>query len=113
MPVLNLVGNVKDKTVLLVDDMVDTAGSITSGVDKLRTFGCKPDMYLATTHAIFSGPAVDRLNNANFKEIIVTDTLPIPPHKQLDNLKILSIAPLMAEVIRRNVMHESISTLFS
>ena len=59
--IVHLVGDVKNKTVLLVDDMVDTAGSITSGLDKLRLFGCNEDIYLATTHAIFSGPAVERL----------------------------------------------------
>lgn len=111
--VVHLVGDVKNKTVLLVDDMVDTAGSITSGLDKLRLFGCNEDIYLATTHAIFSGPAVERLKAANIKEIIVTDTVPIPAHKQLDNLTILSTAHLLSEVIRRNVTHESISTLFS
>ena len=110
--IMHLVGNVKDKTVLLVDDMVDTAGSITSGLNKLREFGCKDDIYLATTHGIFSGPAVERLKGANFKEIIATDTVPIPQHKQLDNLTILSTAPMLAEVIKRNVLHESISTLF-
>ena len=111
--VVHLVGDVKGKTVLLVDDMVDTAGSITSGLDKLRLFGCNEDIYLATTHAIFSGPAVERLKKANIKEIIVTDTVPVPAHKQLDNLVMLSTAPLLAEVIRRNVAHESISTLFN
>ena len=111
--IVHLVGDVKGKTVLLVDDMVDTAGSITSGLDKLRLFGCKEDIYLATTHAIFSGPAVERLKKANIKEIIATDTVPIPAHKQLDNLTILSTADLLAEVIKRNIEHESISTLFN
>ncbi|MEK9727630.1 MAG: ribose-phosphate pyrophosphokinase [Candidatus Margulisiibacteriota bacterium] len=111
--VVHLVGDVKDKTVLLVDDMVDTAGSITSGLDKLRLFGCNEDIYLATTHAIFSGPAIERLKKANIKEIIATDTVPIPEHKQLDNLTVLSTASLLAEVIKRNIEHESISTLFN
>jgi ribose-phosphate pyrophosphokinase len=110
--IMHLVGDVKDKTVLLVDDMVDTAGSITSGLNKLREFGCNDDIYLATTHGIFSGPAVERLKGANFKEIIATDTVPIPQHKQLDNITVLSTAPMLAEVIKRNVLHESISTLF-
>jgi ribose-phosphate pyrophosphokinase len=111
--IVHLVGDVKGKTVLLVDDMVDTGGSITSGIDKLRVFGCNDDIYLATTHAIFSGPAVERLKQANLKEIIATDTVPIPAHKQLDNLRVLSTANLLGEVIKRNVAHESISTLFN
>ena len=111
--IVHLVGDVKNKTVLLVDDMVDTAGSITSGLDKLRLFGCNEDIYLATTHAIFSGPAVERLKKANIKEIVATDTIPIPAHKEMDNLTILSTANLLAEVIKRNIQHESISTLFN
>ena len=111
--IVHLVGDVKNKTVLLVDDMVDTAGSITSGLDKLRLFGCNEDIYLATTHAIFSGPAVERLKKANIKEIVATDTIPIPAHKEMDNLTILSTANLLAEVIKRNIEHESISTLFN
>ncbi|MBL6722874.1 MAG: ribose-phosphate pyrophosphokinase [Candidatus Margulisbacteria bacterium] len=111
--IVHLVGDVKDKTVLLVDDMVDTAGSITSGLDKLRLFGCNQDIYLATTHAIFSGPAIERLKNANIKEIVATDTIPLPEHKQLDNLVVLSTAPLLAEVIKRNIEHISISPLFN
>ena len=111
--IVHLVGDVKNKTVLLVDDMVDTAGSITSGIKKLREFGCNPDIYLATTHAVFSGPATDRLNQANFKEIVATDTVPIPAEKRPHNLVVLSTASLFSEVIRRNVEHESISTLFN
>ncbi len=111
--IVHLVGDVKNKTVLLVDDMVDTGGSITSGIDKLRLFGCNDDIYLATTHGIFSGPAIERLKKANLKEIIATDSIPIPKHKQLPNLKVLSTANLLAEVIKRNIEHESISTLFN
>jgi ribose-phosphate pyrophosphokinase len=111
--IVHVVGDVKNKTILLVDDMVDTAGSITSGLATLRQFGCNNDIYLATTHALFSGPAIERLKAADLKEVIVTDTVPIPAHKQMDNLQVLSTAPLLAEVIRRNIDHESISTLFN
>ena len=109
---VHLVGDVKNKTVLLVDDMVDTAGSITSGLDKLRLFGCNEDIYLATTHAIFSGPAIERLKKANIKEIIATDTVPIPEHKKLDNLTVLSTANLLLK-LSDEMEHESISTLFN
>lgn len=110
--ITNIVGNVKDKTVLLIDDMVDTGGSVTSGIDTLRKFGCKEEIYLAATHAVFSGPAVERLSHAGFKEVVVTDTINIPQHKHFDNLKILSTAPMFAEAIKRNYLHESISSLF-
>ena len=109
--IVNIVGDVKDKTVLLVDDMVDTGGSIVACLDALKTFGCNEDVYLASTHAVFSGPAVDRLSNAKFKEVVVTDTFPIPEHKQFEGLKILETAPLIAEAIRRNLEGRSISSL--
>ena len=110
--VMHLVGDVKDKTVLLFDDMVDTAGSVLKAVEALRKHGCR-DAYLAATHPVFSGPAVERLTEANFKEIVVTNTIPIPPYKQIPGLKILSIATLLAEVIKRNHDKTSISPLFS
>ena len=111
--IMSVIGNVKDKTVLLVDDMVDTAGSITAGLGALRNLGCREDIYLATTHAVFSGPAVDRLSQAGFKEVLVTDTIPVPLDKQFQSLKVLSIAELLGEVIQRNVKSLSVSSLFA
>ena len=110
--VVNIVGDVKNKTVILVDDMVDTGGSITSGLDTLRLFDCKEDIYLACTHPIFSGPCVERLKKAGLKEVVVTDTVPIPSFKRFEGLQVLSAAPLIGEVIKRNVEHRSISSLF-
>ena len=108
--IVNVIGNVQDKTVLLVDDMVDTAGSVTSGLEKLKTFGCKNEIYLATTHPIFSGPAVERLKGAGFQEVVVTDSVPLTA--SFDGLTVLSIANMLAETVRRNHEHESISSLF-
>lgn len=108
--IVNIVGNVKDKTLLLVDDMVDTAGSVTSGIETLKKFGCNKDIYLATTHPIFSGPAIDRLSKAGFKEVVATDTVPIKTH--FEGLKILSMAPMLAEALKRNHEHHSISSLY-
>lgn len=110
--VVHVVGDVKDKTVLLIDDMVDTGGSITAGIDTLKSFGCNNDIYLACTHAIFSGSCVERLKKANFKEVVITDTVPIPTFKRFEGLVTLSIASLIAEVVKRNVEHRSISSLF-
>jgi ribose-phosphate pyrophosphokinase len=110
--ITNIVGDVENKTVLLVDDMIDTAGSITSGLDALRNFGCNEDIYVATTHPVFSGPAVDRLKNAGIKEVVVTDSVYLPDEKRFDGLTILSVAPLLSEVIKRNMQCESISSLF-
>jgi len=110
--IVNIIGDVKNKTVLMVDDMIDTAGSVTSGIETLKKCGCNEDIYLAATHAVFSGPAVDRFKKAKFKEVIVTNTIKIPDEKQFPGLVVLSAAPLLAEVIRRNYTRQSISSLF-
>jgi ribose-phosphate pyrophosphokinase len=110
--VVNIVGEVKDKTVLLVDDMVDTAGSITAGLANLKKHGCKDEIYLATTHPVFSGPAIERLAKAGFNEVIVTDTIPIPKESQFKGLKTLSMAPMIAEAIKRDFLNDSISSLW-
>ena len=110
--ITHVVGDVKDKTVLLIDDMVDTGGSVSSGINALRNYGCNNDIYLATTHGIFSGPAVERLQNAGFKEVVVTDTLTMDTHRTFDGLAVLSVAEMFAEAIRRNIEHCSISTLY-
>ncbi len=110
--IVHVVGDVKGKTVLLVDDMIDTAGTVTSGLTALRNLGCRHDIYLAATHAVLSGPAVDRLSKAGFKEVVMTDTIDIPMTKRFENLKILSIAPMLAEAIKRNYEKRSISSLY-
>ncbi|MBT5954666.1 ribose-phosphate pyrophosphokinase [bacterium] len=111
--IVNIVGNVKGKTILLVDDMVDTGGSVTSGLETLRKHGCKDEIYLATTHAVFSGPAVERMSTAGFKEVVVTDTINIPAEKRFPGLKVLSVAPMIGEAIKRNYEKRSISTLYT
>ena len=110
--VTNIVGDVTGKTVLLIDDMVDTGGSVSSCVKALQGFGAREDVYLATTHAVFSGPAVERLSQAGFKEVVVTDTIPIPESKQFDGLTVLSSADLLSEAIKRNYDNKSISSLY-
>lgn len=109
--ITNVVGNVEGKNLLIVDDMVDTAGSVTSGLKALRDLGCK-DIYLATTHGVFSGPAVERLAGAGFKKVVCTDSMPMPESKKFDDLEVLSTAPMLAEAIRRNYEKKSISSLF-
>lgn len=110
--VTHVVGDVKGKTVILTDDMIDTAGTITSGVDALRKAGCNKDIYVAASHAIFSGQAIEKLTAAKFAEVIVTDSLPILKEKQFEGLTILSTAELLGEVIKRNYENQSISSLF-
>ncbi len=110
--VVNIIGNVEKKTVLIIDDMIDTAGSVTSSIKALKSFGCNENIYLAATHAVFSGPAIERLKNANFKEVVITNSVPLPENKKFPGLTTLSIGPLFAEVIKRNHEKESISSLF-
>ena len=110
--VTNIVGDVTGKTVLLIDDMVDPGGSVSSCVKALQGFGAREDVYLATTHAVFSGPAVERLSQAGFKEVVVTDTIPIPESKHFDGLTVLSAANLLSEAIKRNYDNRSISSLY-
>lgn len=110
--VLNVVGDVKGKTVIIADDIIDTAGTATNGVKILRDMGANKDMYLMATHPLLSGLAVERITNAGFKEVIVTDSVPIAQEKKIPFIKILSIAPLLAEAIKRAYDNLSISSLF-
>jgi len=106
-----VVGDVEGRTCLLVDDMIDTAGTITQAADALFDNGAS-DVIVAATHAVLSGPAVDRLKNSRVREVVVTDTLPVPPERQFDKLTILSIAPLVARAIREVFEDGSVTSLF-
>jgi ribose-phosphate pyrophosphokinase len=97
---LTLIGKVRGKNVILVDDEVDTAGSMLEAVTIVKHHGAG-DIYASFTHPIFSPPAVERLRKCGIKEMVTTDTVPIPPEKMLPNITILSVAPLLGEVIRR------------
>jgi ribose-phosphate pyrophosphokinase len=106
-----VVGEVTGRTCILVDDMIDTAGTITKAADALIAAGAG-DVIIAATHAIMSGPAVDRLKNCQAREIIVTNTLPIPAERQFDKLTELSIAPLLSQAIRAVFEDGSVTSLF-
>jgi ribose-phosphate pyrophosphokinase len=106
-----VVGEVTGRTCILVDDMIDTAGTITKAADALMAAGAG-DVIIAATHAIMSGPAVDRLKNCQAREIIVTNTLPIPAERQFDKLTELSIAPLLSQAIRAVFEDGSVTSLF-
>lgn len=103
--VTHVVGEVKGRTCLMYDDMIDTAGSVTAGIEALRKMKAGKDIYLAATHAVFSDPAAERLSKAGFKEVVVSNSIPIPKKKQFKGLTILSVAPLLAKVIRN--IHEA------
>jgi len=108
---LAVVGEVEGKVCVVVDDMIDTAGTLTSGAESLIEAGAR-EVCAAATHAILSGPAVDRIKNSKIRELVLTNTLPIPSEKQLDNLTILSIAPTIAQTVKAVFEEESVSELF-
>lgn len=109
--VMNVVGDVRGKTAVLVDDMIDTAGTITEGARVLREQGAR-QVYACATHAVFSPPAIERLSNGCLEEVIVTNTIPIEPENRFPQLRVLSVAGLIGETISR--VHEecSVSSMF-
>ena len=109
--VINVVGDVEGMNCLLVDDMVDTAGTLSNAVVALKERGAKA-VYAAATHVLLSGPAVERLSDAPLEEMVVTNTIHIPENKRFDNLKILSVGDLLAKAIDHVHSSESVSQLF-
>lgn len=109
--VMNLIGDVEGKTCIMVDDMVDTAGSLTEGARALKKFGAKA-VYACCTHGILTDPALSRINNSDITELVITNTIPLAPEKQSEKIKVLSIAPLLAETILRIYNDWSVSQLF-
>jgi ribose-phosphate pyrophosphokinase len=107
-----VVGEVEGRVCLVVDDMIDTAGTICQAAEALKARGAKA-VIAAATHPVLSGPAIDRLKAAEFEEVIVTDTLPIPEERRFDSLTVLSIAPLIARAIREVFEEGSVTSLFN
>lgn len=110
--VMNIIGDIKDKNVILVDDMIDTAGTIVNGAAALKERGAK-NVYACCSHAVLSGPAIERIQNSCIEELLVLDTVTLPPEKRIDKIKILSVAPIFAEAIDRIYEDVSVSPLFS
>ena len=109
--VMNLIGNVEGKNCIIIDYIVDTAGSLVEGAKALKEFGAKSVM-ACVTHAVLTDPACERIANSNIKELIVTNTISLPKEHQLPNITSLSVAPLLGEAIMR-IFHEvSVSNLF-
>jgi ribose-phosphate pyrophosphokinase len=104
--VMNLIGDVRGKVAVLVDDMIDTAGTITNAAKVLRQEGARA-VYACATHAVFSPPAVERLGSGVFEEVIVTNTISMPPERVFPELTVLSVANLLGETIWR--VHSSTS----
>jgi len=102
---------VEGKAAIIIDDIIDTAGTITQGAEALLARGAR-EVYACCTHAVFSGPARERLEASPFKEVVVTNTIPVAPENVFDKLRVLTVAPLLGEAIIR--IHEdlSVSKLF-
>ncbi len=109
---LNVIGDVQGKNVIIFDDEIDTAGTVTQAIVFLKASGANR-VFVCATHAVFSDPAVERLCSLDIEEIVVTDTIPLPPRKRLSNTTVLSVAPLLAEVIRRIHLGISVGALFN
>ena len=106
-----IIGDVKGKNAIIFDDEIDTAGSMMETVKLLKQFGAE-NIYAGCTHGVLSGPAIERIKNSEIKELVVTNTIPIPEEKKLDNITVLSIAPLFAETIKRINEERPIGELF-
>lgn len=109
--VLNVIGDVEGKTAILVDDMIDTAGTISEGAKLLRQEGAK-QVYACATHGVFSASAIARLASGVFEEVIITNTIPVPPEKLFPQLRILSVANILGEAIWRIHDDSSVSSMF-
>ncbi|CAB4580361.1 unannotated protein [freshwater metagenome] len=106
-----VVGDVEGQTCVVIDDMIDTAGTITKAVDALFNDGAR-EVIVAATHAVLSGPAVERLKNSKVSEVVITDTLPVPEESRFDRLTVLPIAPLLARAIKEVFEDGSVTSLF-
>lgn len=106
-----IIGEVKDKNAIIFDDEIDTAGSMMETVKVLKKYGAKA-IYAGCTHGVLSGPAIERIKNSEIKEMVITNTIPLPEEKKIDNITVLSIAPLFAECIRRINEEEPLGELF-
>lgn len=108
----NLIGSpLEGKTAAIFDDMISTGSSVVGAADVARRHGVR-DLYVCVTHAVLCGGAVEKMRTAPIREIVVTDSIPVPEHKQLPNIKVLSVAPLLADAIKRIHFNESVSKLF-
>jgi ribose-phosphate pyrophosphokinase len=109
--IMNIIGDIKGKKVLLVDDMIDTAGTLTNGAKALMDLGAK-EVYACCTHAVLSGPALDRINDSAIKELVILNTIPLKHENNISRIKTLSVAPVFAEAIKRIYEDLSVSKLF-
>lgn len=109
--IMNIIGNVEGKNCIIVDDMIDTAGTITNAANAIKEIGAK-SVRAAATHGVLSGPAIDRIENSAIEELVLLNTMPIPEEKVIDKMKILSVGPIFADAMTRIHTNDSVSKLF-
>lgn len=111
--VMNIIGDVSGKRVIIVDDMIDTAGTLCHSANAIVDIGGAKEVYAAATHAVLSGNALENLQNSVIKELVLLDTIPVPPENRLSKMTFLSVAPVFAEAIQRIYTDAPVSVLFS
>lgn len=109
--VMNIIGDVRGKRAILIDDLIDTAGTFQQGAIALAQYGVK-EVYGCATHGVLSGPAIERISQSPIKELVITNTIPLPLEKQHEKIRVLSVAPIIAEAIDRIYEDLPVSTLF-
>ncbi|HEX7134612.1 MAG TPA: ribose-phosphate diphosphokinase [Iamia sp.] len=107
----NVIGEVDGKACVLLDDMIDTAGTICAAADLLRENGAT-DVWAMATHGVLSGPAIDRIKNSSLTKVVITNTLPLPPEKQIEQIEVLSVAPIIGQAIESVFDDASVSEIF-
>ena len=111
--VMNIIGDVKGKQAILVDDMIDTCGSLCNAAKAIIEVGGASEVYACVTHGVLSGPALERIENSVIKELVLLDTIEIPEEKRLDKMTVLSVAPVFAQAIQRIYTDKPVSPLFN
>ena len=109
--VMNIIGEVEGRTAILLDDMVDTAGTLAQSADALRKKGAR-HIYACATHGVLSGPAIERLEKSEIEELVITNTIPLGPKAECRKIRVLTVAPLLGEAIKRIHFQDSVSSLF-
>lgn len=110
--VMNIIGDVKGKRAILIDDLIDTAGTFQQGAQALIERGGAKEIYACCTHGVLSGPALERIAACPIQELVITNTIPLPAEKKIDKIRVLSVAPIIAEAIDRIYEDLPVSTLF-
>ena len=110
---MNIIGDVKDKDVNLVDDMIDTAGTLCNAAKAIMEKGGARSVTACATHGVLSGPAIERIQASVIKEVVILDTIALPPEKHIDKITVLPVAPVFAQAIERIYADRPISPLFN